>query len=499
MSEHAPPVIRAEDLEVSYGGVRALNGVTMELEAGSITALLGGNGAGKSTLMKCLTGVVVPDAGQVLIDGKPVRFSHPDHAIAAGVRVVYQELSLFPTLSVTENILGPHGMGRWIRWRKLRRLADAAMASVGVRLDGDQPVGQMSIGEQQIVEIVRAVRSGGRVLILDEPTSALGPDQARRLFELMRSLAEAGMAVVFVTQDFGDAQRHADLIMVMREGQIAGTFRPAETTTLQLVHTAFGSDRDILESAYETGHVRLPAAASGQLVLEVEAVESRPMVSAMSLTARAGEVLGLFGTLDSGHMAFAEAVFGSRSRSAGQVTVAGRVVAPNKPEASVRRGIGFLSADRREALALTHQVAHNVTLAHLGNMARWLVPAREEEKATTEMIAALRIKSARPGATVETLSGGNQQKVLFARWMLVKPKVLMLVEPTRGMDIAAKSDVIRIIRDQAAAGAAIVVVSAEPEIILSVADRILVARKGVIEREFADQDVSVADLIGSAA
>jgi ribose transport system ATP-binding protein len=223
------------------------------------------------------------------------------------------------------------------------------------------------------------------------------------------------------------------------------------------------------------------------------------MVSEMSMTARGGEVLGLFGTLDAGHMAFAEAVFGSRNRSAGRVTVAGRTVAPNNPAVSVRAGMGFLSGDRREALALSHQVAHNVTLANLGKMAHWLVPTAREQAVTREMIETLRIISASPTASIGSLSGGNQQKVLFARWMLVKPKVLILVEPTRGMDIAAKSDVIRIIREQAAGGAAIVVVSAEAEIILSLADRILVARKGEIVREFADEDVSVEDLIGSAA
>ena len=499
MSAPAPAVMRVEDIEVSYGGVHALRGVTMELRAGEICALLGGNGAGKSTLMKCLTGVVQPDAGRVLVDGEPVRFSVPSQAIDAGVRVVYQELSLFPTLSVAENIVGAQGVGKWVSWKRVAQSAAEAMRSVGVDLDLDREVGQLPVGEQQIVEIVRAVRSRGRVLILDEPTSALGRAQADRLFELVDNLAAAGNAVVFVTQDFGDAQRHADVIRVMREGRLSEEIRPAETTTMDLIREAFGTDRDVLESTYEAGRVTLPARNEEPVTLEVTGVECLPMVVDMSLTGRQGEVVGVYGGLDSGHLAFAEALVGAKNRSRGLVRVGETVVGSNSPAAAVKAGMGYLSADRREALAMSHDVADNVTLANLTRMARWLVPRHKEETATVSMIDALRIRSARPDVAVDTLSGGNQQKVLFARWMLVDPEVLVLVEPTRGMDIAAKSDVIRIIQERAAAGTTVVVVSAEAEIVLSVAHRILVARGGSIIREFADEDVSVTELIEAAS
>lgn len=499
MTTAAPAVMRVEDIEVSYGGVHALRGVTMELRAGEICALLGGNGAGKSTLMKCLTGVVQPDAGQVYVDGEPVRFTAPSQAIDAGVRVVYQELSLFPTLSVAENIVGAAGVGRWVRWKKVARSAREAMRSVGVRLDLDREVGQLPVGEQQIVEIVRAVRSRGRVLILDEPTSALGRAQADRLFELVHNLAAAGNAVVFVTQDFGDAQRHADVIRVMREGRLSEEIRPEETTSLDLIHEAFGADRDVLEATYESGHTTLPPASREQVTLTVTGVESLPMVTDMSLNAHKGEVVGVYGGLDSGHLAFAEALVGAKNRSGGRVQVGETVVSSNSPAAAVKAGIGYVSADRREALAMSHDVADNVTLANLTRMARWLVPSRKEDAATISMIDALQIRSAQPHVAVDTLSGGNQQKVLFARWMLVDPQVLVLVEPTRGMDIAAKSDVIRIIRERAAEGTTVVVVSAEAEIVLSVADRILVAREGEITREYVDEDVSVAELIEAAS
>ena len=498
MTGDGRPVMRVADLEVSYGGIRALRGVSMELRAGEICAILGGNGAGKSTLMKCLTGVVQPDSGQVFVDEEPVRFGLPSHALEAGVRVVYQELSLFPSLSVTENVFGPKGMGGWIRWGKLDEEARVAMRRLGVEMDVRRQVGQLSMGKQQIVEIVRAVRSGGRVLILDEPTSALGRRQSDELFTLMHTLADAGTAVAFVTQDFGDAQRHGDVVRVMREGSLTEPIRPSETDTLQLIHLAFGGDRDVLEATYESGHVRLPKKVSGPPVLKVDSLESPPMVSGMSLTAYKGEVLGLFGTLDSGHLPFAEAIFGARSRTAGDVVVAEKRVTPNSPVAAARAGIGYVPADRGEALALTHDVAANVTLANLSRMARWLVPRETERTLTTDLISALWIKSARPSAPVESLSGGNQQKVLFARWLAVNPEVLILVEPTRGMDLAAKSDVIRIIRARAAEGCTIVVVSAEAEVILGVSDRILVARKGEIVREFVDEDVSVASLIEAA-
>lgn len=470
----------------------------MDLKAGEICALLGGNGAGKSTLMKCLTGVVQPDSGQVFLDEKPVRFTHPSQALDAGVHVVYQELSLFPTLSVSENVLGPKGMGRWIRWAKLDSEARDALESVGVEMDVKRQVGTLAMGEQQIVEIVRAVRYGGRVLILDEPTSALGRKQAETLFALMHTLAAAGTAVVFVTQDFADAQRHADVIRVMREGRLTDAILPSETDTVQLIHHAFGADRDVLEATYESGQVRLPKRLPGPPVLTVEGLDSPPMVSGMSLEANRGEVLGIYGNLDSGHLPFAEAIFGARHRSSGRVLVAQSQVAPNNPVAAAKAGIGYLPADRREALALTHDVASNVSLASLRRMARWFIPRAREQKLTWEMIEALWIKSARPSAVVDSLSGGNQQKVLFARWLAVKPEVLILVEPTRGMDLAAKSDVVRIIRERAAQGSTIVVVSAEPEVVLSLADRILVARKGEIVREFVDEHVSVGSLVEAA-
>jgi ribose transport system ATP-binding protein len=448
--------------------------------------------------MKCLTGVVQPDAGQVLVDGEPVRFSSPSQALDAGVRVVYQELSLFPTLSVAENIVGAAGAGKVVRWKKVAAEARAAMRSVGVNLDLDRAVGQLAVGEQQIVEIVRAVRSRGRVLILDEPTSALGREQADHLFELLDNLAAAGNAVVFVTQDFGDALRHADVIRVMREGRLSQEFRPGETTSLELIHAAFGADRNVLESTYESGHVRLPARNDQPVVLDARGIQSLPMVGDMSLTAHRGEVVGLYGGLDSGHLAFAQALVGARNRSAGKVSVGEKTVGANNPAASVKAGIGYLSADRREGLALSHDVADNVTLANLTRMSRWLVPARKEQSVTKELIDTLRIRSARPDVAVDTLSGGNQQKVLFARWMLFDPEVLVLVEPTRGMDIAAKSDVIRIIRERAEQGTAVVVVSAEAEIVLSVSDRVLVARKGGITREFVDEEVSVSELVAAA-
>lgn len=491
--------IQVRDLHLSYGGVRALRGVSLDLEPGKIVALLGGNGAGKSSLMKCLTGVVQPDEGRILIDGEPVTFHHPNDAMEAGVRVVYQELSLFPTLTITENIIGAKGQGRWVRWHKLHREARKALRVVGADLDVQTQVSHLSVGEQQIVEIVRAVRSGGRLLILDEPTSALGPAQSRKLFEMMHGLAGQGMSIVFVTQDFGRAREHADVVCIMREGMLSQPISATETSAVELIHHAFGADRDVLESTYEAGHITLPPASTNKVLLKVDALQCRPMVSEISVSARQGEVVGIFGSLDSGHIAFAEAVFGNRTRSAGQVELLGRKIASNKPRDSVRAGMGYVSSDRREALAPDHPVADNMTLAHFGRMRRLLLPKATEQRLTNEMIAALRIRSANPAATVSTLSGGNQQKVLFARWMMVDPSVLVLVEPTRGMDIAAKSDVIRIIADLADKGAAVVVVSAEPEIVLSVAHRILVARKGEIIREFVGEDVSVSTLLEAAA
>jgi len=492
-------IMALEGVSKSYGGIDALKDVSLELRSGEICAILGSNGAGKSTLIKCLTGAITPDGGHVVVDGATVTFVHPSQALAAGVRVVYQELSLFPALSVTENLLGPTVLGRWIRWRRAHVTASNDLQGFGVSIDPRGRVEDLSLGEQQIVEIVRAVRSGGRIVILDEPTSSLGPAQSEALFEFLHTLAATGVAVLFVTQHFNDALEHADWISVMREGRLSEPQAKDESSVTDLLDLVFGEENDVLESTYEVGSVRLRKLAQSDQVLQVDGIRCSPLVHDMSLTAHAGEVVGLYGKPDSGHVNFAEAIFGFRHRQSGSVVVDGVPVRANSPMAAKRAGIGFVAADRREALALTHPVVENVTLANLSKMSKWLLSAGEEEKVTQRAIKQLSIKNAKPEMPVESLSGGNQQKVLFARWLLVEPRVLVLVEPTRGMDLAAKSEVLRIIKERASAGSAIVVISSEPEMILSVADRVLIASRGSIVGQLADEEVSVASLIALAS
>ena len=488
-------VVSTTGLSKVYGGTRALDGVDFDLRRGEVHAIIGENGAGKSTLINCLTGAVTPDGGVMTINGTEVAGLTPLTSQAAGIAVVRQELSLFPTLTVAENVLGRRGTGHVVlNWRAMYKQAGEVLGRFGLEIDPKLRMEQLPIGQQQLVEIAKALFSGASVVFLDEPTSSLGTQETDLLFRFVRELAAQGVAFVLITHFLDDAVANSDRITVFRDGRKVTTVEAKQITKDELVEFMIGDSSRVLQSTYVGAEVQLPEASTADVVLDIDDVASPPVVTGMSLQVRAGEVVGIYGDLASGASELADLVFGARPKARGAISVFGRVVKGGSTTHARRAGIAFIPADRRQALALEHPIAWNATLAYLSQTMGFFMNRRKEERIVSVWIDRLRIRSATPMKAAGALSGGNQQKVLFARWLEIPPKVLVLVEPTRGMDVGAKSDVLRIVEEAAAGGSAVLVASSEPETVLAFAHRVLVAKRGTIVGEFAGRAVSKRDL-----
>lgn len=481
----------------SYGTINALKAVDFDVRPGEIHALVGENGAGKSTLAKCLAGAVSPDSGEIIMDGRPVSFASPNDALDAGIRVVYQELSLFPSLTVAENVVVGEVLAKpWVNWGAVHEAARSYLTSIGLRIDARLRVEQLGIGQQQMIEIARALFSGGRVIVLDEPTSALSVEERSTLFRFVRELSKHGTAFVLVTHVLEEVMSNADRVTVLRDGSRVTSVPVPETTKGELIRLIIGEKSVGLQEAFEGAN--LPDASSKPVVLRAEALRVAPQVEDFSLRLHEGEVLCLYGDLAAGHLEFAEALFGLRRVTGGSIEALGRGDTFASPQVARAAGIGFIPGDRRRGLALAQPIYRNVTLAHLAQVVGVFVRKRPELQTTQRLIDRLGIRAAEPEKAAGVLSGGNQQKVLFARWLVTPPRMLVLVEPTRGMDVGAKDEILRITRELARGGTGVIVVSSEPETVFAVADRILVARRGRIVAEFVGTYVDKDDLLEAA-
>ena len=488
-------VISTSGLSKVYGGTRALDGVDFDLRRGEVHAIIGENGADKSTLINCLTGAVAPDAGVMTVGGVEVAALTPTTSQAAGIAVVRQELSLFPTLTVAENVLGRRGTGSVVlNWGAMYRQSREVLGRFGLDIDPKLRMEQLPIGQQQLVEIAKALFSGASVVFLDEPTSSLGTQETDLLFNFVRELAGQGVSFVLITHFLDDAVANSDRITVFRDGRKVTTVDARQITKDELVEFMIGDSSRVLQSTYVGAEVQLPPASTADVVLDLEHVSAPPQVVDMSLRVRAGEVVGIYGDLASGASELADVIFGARVMAGGSIAVNGVALKPGSTTRARRAGVAFIPADRRQALALEHPIAWNTTLAYLSRTMGFFMNRRKEERMVSAWIERLRIRSATPEKAAGALSGGNQQKVLFARWLEIPPKVLVLVEPTRGMDVGAKSDVLRIVEEAAAGGSAVLVASAEPETVLAFAHRVLVAKRGRIVGEFSGRAVSKRDL-----
>jgi rhamnose transport system ATP-binding protein len=471
-------VLRATDVTKSYAGVQALKRASLELRAGEVHALVGENGAGKSTLIKILTGAVQPDSGEISLDGEPLARLDPASAKRLGIAAIYQQPALFGELTVAENIaLGLERTGRWGRvdWRARHRRAQELLARVGARIDPETDAGDLSMPQQQLVEIARALGADARVLILDEPTASLSKEDTDNLFRVVRELREHGVGMIYISHRLEELPVIADRVTVLRDGNTIATREMAEVNREQLIQMMVGRE---LSAVFPKRAVPL-----GDTVLELRGVGCASAgVSDISLSVRAGEIVGLSGLVGAGRSELARTIFGLTPADRGEILVRGKRVRIGSPADAIAHGIAYVPEDRRRhGVVLEMPVSENVTLAALGNLSRFgALDFRRERELATDYTRRLGVKTASIRSLVSTLSGGNQQKVALSRWLLTKPTLLVLDEPTQGIDVGAKSEIHELMMELAESGVAILMISSELPEILGMSDRIAVMHGGTI-------------------
>jgi rhamnose transport system ATP-binding protein len=489
VSADAGPRLAVRAVTKSFGAVAAVREVSFALLPGEVHALVGENGAGKSTIVKMLAGVYRPDAGTIEIDGAPVELDSPAAALAAGIAVIYQEPTLFPDLTVAENIV----MGRQPR-RSFGRIDRAAMnalaagffARLGVAIDPDRSARGLSIADQQIVEIAKALSLDARVIVMDEPTAALSPVEVERLFAVARALREHGAALLFISHRFEEITALCQRVTVLRDGALVSTDLLEELTVDEIVRRMVGRPLSTLFPKQEV--------PIGDVVLSVEGLGRSGVFRDVSFEVRAGEIVALAGLVGAGRSEVVRAVFGVDPRDRGRVRVDGRALRAADPRAAMAAGLALVPEDRRQqGLVLEASVQRNATATRWRRLARFgLLLGGAERRAAAEWTAKLRTRYAHLDDPVGLLSGGNQQKVVLAKWLSTQPKVLIVDEPTRGIDVGTKAEVHRLMSELAADGVAVLMVSSELPEVLGMADRVLVMREGVlvaeIPRERADEE-----------
>ena len=480
----ATPLLAMEGISKTFPGVKALRDVRLDVYAGEVHALMGENGAGKSTLMKILSGAYVADpGGSVTIGGRPVTIDGPLGAKALGIAIIYQELALAPNLSVAENIyLGREAArGMFIDRASMEAGCRDVLTRLGASFGAKTVVGDLTIAERQMVEVARAIHADSRILVMDEPTTALSSRETERLFAIIRRLRAEGLAIIYISHRMAEVYELADRVSVLRDGGYVGTLRPGEIGPEAIVKMMVGRD---LSSFYKKAHA--PANGAAAPVLEVSGVGDGRRVKSGSFTLYQGEVLGLAGLVGAGRTELARLIFGAERRTAGTVKLAGKAVDFAGPGDAIAAGLAYLTEDRKaQGLFLDMAVGDNVNLGVIGSDAAggiWLDLAQARRRSIAA-IKALAIRVPGPEVQVGALSGGNQQKVLLSRLLETKPKVLILDEPTRGVDIGAKSEIYRIIDDLAKGGVAVLVISSDLPEIVGICDRVVVMREGVITGE----------------
>ncbi len=493
------PVLAAEAIAKSYAGVRALSGVSFDLQEGEVHALVGENGAGKSTLIKIMTGAVAPDSGTLWVGGQRVPSMHPATARALGIAAIYQQPSLFPHLTVTENIaFALEGGGAWRRvdWRARRLNAAELLRRVGADFGPERLVETLSMPEQQLVEIAKAIGRKARVLIMDEPTASLSEREVERLFDVIARLRSEKVGIIYISHRLEEILSISSRVTVLRDGRTVATQPREGLQRSSLINLMIGRE---LSSIFPD---RL--GEPGSIALELRHLSSRAAgVHDVSLTVRGGEILGLAGLVGSGRTELARTVFGLTPADSGELFVHGRAVRIGSPARAIAEGIGYLPEDRRRHGVVPEMpVADNVTLASLRNVARGgLIDRPRERQQAQQYVDRLQIKTPSVATEVQSLSGGNQQKVALARWLAIEPKVLILDEPTQGIDVGSKSEIHMLMRELAARGLGVLMISSELPEILGMSDRIAVMRggtlAGVLSRGEATQERLLALALGT--
>lgn len=489
------PVVRMTGISKRFGGVQALRGVDFDLFPGEVHVLLGENGAGKSTLVKILSGVEIPDEGTIEVDGTPVHIDSPARARELGIATIFQEFSLAPHLTVAENLHLPHLPIRALRrvdqkqlWEGARRVLD----KLGANVDPDAPIFSLTVAERQLVEIGRALMRDARVLIMDEPTAALSAGEIAQLFETVRRLKRAGVAILYISHRLEEVHQLGDRVTVFRDGRRVGTRPAAGVTVDELVAMMVG--REVKRQA---GSKRT---SPGPVVLEVRGLNRSGVFRNIDFSVRAGETVGIAGLVGSGAIGLAHSLFGDPPPEAGQIFLNGNPFTPASPRVCIRSGIGFIPEDRKhDGLVTIAPVAHNLTLPQLARFSRrGVLSLRREAEAAWQLVQRLGVVTAGIGAPAASLSGGNQQKLVVGKWIQPSLGLLIVAEPTRGVDVGAREEIYAVLEELKAQGVAIVVVSSDFQEVIRLSDQILVMRRGEIVGRMAAEEASQERLLALA-
>src|SRR5579883_35932 len=496
-----PALLELSGISKSFGGVQALRAVDFVLKPGEIHGLVGENGAGKSTLMKIIAGVHADYDGVMRVDGREVHFRSSRDALAAGIGMVHQELSVAPELTVAENVfLGMQPVNRLgiVDWRKMARQATEQLKNLGLNIDPAARLGDFPIGVQQLVELSRVLFSGARIIILDEPTSALSPPEIERLFGVLLRLKQSGRSLIFISHFLEDILKISDEITIFRNGRkVATTAVSAAIDKAWIIERMIGAGREELEESY-LGEIKLAGKPTAPVVLEAKGLTYGSAYRDITFAARGGEILGVYGFMGCGQLELARTLFGKLKPDRGTLAIGGAPARLANTSAARKAGVAYVAESRRSMLFGEEPVYKNVSIAVLDRLSRFLLKPDRERAIAAEQVKALDIRPPSVELRLGGLSGGNQQKVALAKWLTHPPRLLLLAEPTRGMDVGAKEDVVKIVRALRDQGIAIIVFSTEPETVLSLADRVLVMRKGAIAREFADEAISKDRLLAAA-
>lgn len=488
-------VLRIANLSKSFAGIHALRGVQLELRAGEVHALLGENGAGKSTLVKVITGVYPPDAGEIWLDDQPIRLADPRQATALGIAAIYQELSLFPDLDIAENIFvgrQPRDARGLVDWGRMYREAEALLTSLDVHLNLKTRARFLSIAQQQMVEVARALSVNARILIMDEPTSALTLNEVEELFKIVRRLRSNGTAILFISHRLEELFQIADRVTVLRDGAYIDTRPMAGITQAELIRMMVGRT---IQDLFPKKQVE-----PGEVVLRVNHLSRAGAFQDISFELHRGEILGMAGLVGAGRTDVSQALFGIAPADAGTIEIAGQTVQITNPRQAMQYGLALVPEDRQHhGLVLPMDITDNVTLPRLARFTRrgWLTRG-SARVAAQQAAGQMEVKAASVWQQVRELSGGNQQKVVLAKWLSTNPRILILDEPTRGIDIGTKAAVHSLMSDLAAQGIAILMISSELPEVLGMSDRILVMREGRLTGCFARAEAT-QELIMQAA
>ena len=491
-------LLKAENVTKSYAGVKALRTASFELKAGEVHALIGENGAGKSTFIKILTGAVAADSGVLMIDGKAVADNSPTFAKSLGVAAIYQQPALFPELSVAENIaLGQEKKGILgvVDWKSRKKRAQELLAEVGAKIDADAEAGSLSMPQQQLVEIARALGANAKILILDEPTASLSEEDANNLFRVIRELKNRGVGMIYISHRLEELPQIADRVTVLRDGETIETREMATVNRDELIKLMVGRE---LSQVFPKKEVSL-----GKTVLEIKNLGLRSSgVKNINLSVRAGEIVGIAGLVGAGRTEFARVVFGLDEADTGEILLDGKPIHNAHPRDAIRHKIAYLPEDRRKhGVILDLPISSNITLASLKILSSFSgMDFKRERELAAEYTRRLGVKTTSIHDSVATLSGGNQQKVALSRWLITKPEVLILDEPTQGIDVGAKSEIHELMTELAEQGVAILMISSELPEVLGMSDRIAVMCGGtivkILDRGTATQQEVLALALG---